>query len=101
MPVLRVLCLASVLVGFGTLLVTFCQARSNEATRFTGRLILGMAVVQVPAAGLTARGGDATTPAWAVTVITALGCVALLARALKECGVERTEEARVGATPQE
>ena len=35
-PVLRVLCLCATLVGFGTLLVTVCQARSNEATPSPG-----------------------------------------------------------------
>lgn len=94
-PVLRVLCLAAVLVGFGTLLITFCQARSSAATAFTGRLMLAVAVVQVPAAGVAAYYGDAVSPAWTITVITAVGCVVLFLRALRECGVEHS---RVGAT---
>ena len=90
-PVLRVLCLAAVLVGFGTLLITFCQARSREATAFTGRLMLTVALIQVPAAGVAAHYGDAVTPAWTVTVITAVGIAILFVRALQECGVERPQ----------
>jgi O-antigen/teichoic acid export membrane protein len=89
-PVLRVLCLCATLVGFGTLLVTVCQARSNAATAFTGRLLLAVALVQVPAAGVAAHYGDATAPAWTVTAITAIGCALIFLRALRECGVERT-----------
>jgi O-antigen/teichoic acid export membrane protein len=97
-PVLRILCLTAALVGFGTLLVTFCQARSNAATAFSGRLLLLVALVQVPAAGVAAHYGDATAPAWAVTVITAIACALLFLRALRECGVERTDGGPAGAT---
>jgi O-antigen/teichoic acid export membrane protein len=90
-PVLRVLCLCATLVGFGTLLVTVCQARSTAATRFTGRLLLLVAVVQVAAAGVAASVGGATDVAWTVTAITAAGCAIIFARALRECGVPRSD----------
>lgn len=98
-PVLRILCLAATLVGFGTLIVVFCQARSREASRFTGRLMLLVAAIQVPAAGVAAYYGDATTPAWSITIITAVGCAILFVRALKECGVPRADAPQPADAP--
>lgn len=90
-PVLRVLCVCATVVGFGTLLVTVCQARSHAATQFTGRLFIVVAVVQVVAAGVAAKVGTPVDVAWTVTAITAIGCAIIFVRALQECGVERTE----------
>ena len=50
--------------------------------------------VQVPAAGVAAYYGDAVSPAWTLSAITAVGCAILLVRALQECGVERTDDSR-------
>jgi O-antigen/teichoic acid export membrane protein len=87
-PVLRVLCLAAVVVGFGALVVTFLQARSRAANRFTGRLSIAMAVVQLAGAAVAASVGDAVTAAWVVTLVTAAGVAILYARAAHECRLE-------------
>ena len=87
-PVLRVLCLNAVVVGFGGLLVTFMQARSSEANRFTGRLALVTAVGQVSSAAIAASVGDAVAAAWAVTAVLAAGVALLYARAAHECRLE-------------
>ena len=87
-PVLRVLCLAAVVVGFGALVVTFLQARSRAANRFTGRLSITVAVVQVAGAAVAASVGDAVTAAWTVTAVSAVGTAVLYARAAHECRLE-------------
>lgn len=87
-PALRVLCLAAVAAGFGALVVTFLQARSRAANRFTGRLALAAAATQVGAAAWAASVGDATTVAWATTLVTVAGTGILYARAAHECRLE-------------
>jgi len=87
-PVLRVLCVAAVVVGFGALVVTFLQARSRAANRFTGRLSIAMAVVQLVGAAVAASVGNALTAAWVVTLVTAAGVAILYARAAHECRLE-------------
>ena len=97
-PVLRILCALAVVVGLGALLVTFLQARSREANRFSGRFIILIAVVQVAGAAVATYVGDAETAAWTVLGVSTAGVLAIYLRALKECGVERTDPVPVGAT---
>jgi O-antigen/teichoic acid export membrane protein len=95
-PVLRVLCLAAVVVGFGALVVTFLQARSRAANRFTGRLSIAMAGVQLVGAAVAAAVGDAVTAAWVVTLVTAAGVAVLYVRAAHECRLEAVSAGRAG-----
>jgi O-antigen/teichoic acid export membrane protein len=89
-PVLRILCLLAAVVGLGALLVTFLQARSREANRFTGRFLIGLAAVQVLAAALATYVGDAETAAWTVLAVSTAGVFVIYLRAVRECGVERS-----------
>ena len=98
-PTLRVLCLAAVVAGFGALVVTFLQARSREANRFTGYVSLAVGVVQVAAAGLGAYLGDATTAAWAATLTAIAGTSVLYLRAVGECRREAAELSASGSGP--
>ncbi|GAB3248907.1 lipopolysaccharide biosynthesis protein [Nocardioides dilutus] len=93
-PVLRVLCLNAVVVGFGALLVAFMQARSTAANRFTGRLTLAIAVGQVSSATIAAGLGNAVDVAWAVTAVLAVGVAVLYARAAHECRLEAVSGGR-------
>jgi O-antigen/teichoic acid export membrane protein len=93
-PVLRVLCLNAVVVGFGALLVTFMQARSSAANRFTGRVALMIAVGQVSSATIAASVGDAVDTAWAVTAVLAVGVAILYLRAAHECRLEAVSGGR-------
>jgi O-antigen/teichoic acid export membrane protein len=95
-PVLRVLCLAAVVVGFGALVVTFLQARSRAANRFTGRLSVAMAVVQLVGVAAAAAVGDAVTAAWVVTLVTTAGVAVLYVRASHECRLEAVSAGRAG-----
>lgn len=91
-PVLRVLCLTAVVVGFAALVVTFLQARTREANRFTGRLSIVIAVLQVALAAVAAQVGDAVAAAWTVTLVSTVGTVVLYARAAHECRLEAHRE---------
>ena len=97
-PVLRVLCVMAVVVGFGALVVIFLQARSRAANRFAGRLSLALGAVQLVAAALVTRSEDAVAVAWAVTAVTALGVLVVYVRAVHEC---RLEGARAALSAQE
>ncbi|MCW2766227.1 MAG: hypothetical protein JWO11_2186, partial [Nocardioides sp.] len=87
--------------GFGALVVTFLQARSREANRFTGYVSLAVGVVQVSAGGVGAYLGDATTAAWAATLTAVAGTSVLYLRAVGECRREAAELTASGsaATP--
>ncbi|MDO9495593.1 MAG: hypothetical protein Q7J48_07815 [Nocardioides sp.] len=99
-PTLRVLCLAAVVGGFGALVVTFLQARSRAANRFTGYVSLAVGVVQVTAGGLGAYFGDATTAAWAATLTAVAGTSVLYLRAVGECRREAAELSASGSAGQ-
>jgi O-antigen/teichoic acid export membrane protein len=97
-PVLRVLCIMAVVIGFGALVVIFLQARSREANRFAGRLSLALGTVQLVAAALVTRSGEPVAVAWAVTAVTAVGVLVVYLRAVHEC---RLEAARAALSAQE
>ncbi|WP_372734999.1 lipopolysaccharide biosynthesis protein [Nocardioides sp.] len=92
-PVLRVLCLCAVAVGFAGLVVTFLQARSRAANRFTGRLLMTVAILHLVAAALAASVSGAIAAAWAVTGVTIAGSVVAYFRAIVECRHEMKEPA--------
>lgn len=85
-PVLRILCMAAVITGFGALLMTFLQTRTKSANRFTGYAILAFGVLQIGTAAGAAGVGGATAAAWAAVATQGVLVLLLLWRALQECG---------------
>lgn len=84
-PVLRVLCLAAVITGFGGLVMTFLQTRTEAANRFTGAAVLTGGLLQIVVAAAAASASGATAAAWAAVTTQAVLCSLLVARALREC----------------
>lgn len=84
-PVLRIMCLSAAVAGFGALVVTVLQARSREANRFAGYVLMTVGAVQVTAATAGAALDGATAAAWGATATVVVGTAALYWRADREC----------------
>jgi O-antigen/teichoic acid export membrane protein len=81
--VMRVACVTAVLSGAGTMVATMVQGHSTQAAREVGYLALGMALLQVVAAGVGAALDGAVLAAAMVAAVNGLAAAALLVLALR------------------
>lgn len=93
-PVLRIMCLSAAVAGFGALVVTVLQARSREANRFAGYVLMTIGAVQLMATTAGAALDGATAAAWGATATVVVGTAALYWRADHECRLEMARAPR-------
>ncbi len=98
-PALRVLCLAAVITGFGSLVVTVMQTRGEALNRFAGYAILAFGLVQIAAAAAAGAAAGATAAAWAAVGTQGVLVVILTLRTLQECGRPLADSPAEPATP--
>ena len=87
---LRLLCVAAVITGFGALLMTFLQARSEESARAAGYVVLLFGATQVVSAAVGGYFWGAAGASWGNIVNQLWTCAVLWALAERQCRREST-----------
>jgi O-antigen/teichoic acid export membrane protein len=83
-PIMRILCVSAALWAPCTLLVTFLQSRSDDATKVLGVVVVALSGVQILGVCIGGVAAGATGAAIASTLVQAVTLVTLLMMALAE-----------------
>jgi O-antigen/teichoic acid export membrane protein len=97
-PIMRILCVCAALWAPCTLLVTFLQSRSDDATNLLGAIVVALSGVQIVAVCVGGVADGATGAAIGSTLVQAVTLVTLSAMALAETtgGLRRSRAIAAG-----